>query len=177
MGIIRNGLRVRIFLCLKKSIKTLLTNTFSWKVSRKTNRSGLGADCAFHDACMMRLPQSWVVVNEPGYTVFKSLNAMTMKTSAIGWQPWLITFWYLWIWRNRGEAKCMSMYKLIRESEVSKCNHGDHPHCFPWSPCVMGKSQYITLAKKKALPHFSATNCSFAWFSAAQWSATQTSSR
>ena len=37
-------------------------------------------------------------------------NVVSMVTSAIGWPPWLITSWYLWIWRNHVNAQCTSMY-------------------------------------------------------------------
>ena len=42
-----------------------------------------------------------------------SHNVVTMETSAIGWPSWLITFWYLCIWRNHVNAQCMSMYNCF----------------------------------------------------------------
>ena len=51
-----------------------------------------------------------------------------METNAIGWPLWLITFWYLWIWRNHVNSKCMYMYncsKIHRYQYV--VNQGGHP--------------------------------------------------
>ena len=57
-----------------------------------------------------------------------SHNVVTMETNAIGWPLWLITFWYLWVWRNHVNSKCMCMYncsKIHRYQYV--INQGGHP--------------------------------------------------
>ena len=57
-----------------------------------------------------------------------SHNVVAIETSAIGWPPWLIPFWYLWIWRNHVNASCMSKYNF---SEINRyqnvINQGGHP--------------------------------------------------
>ena len=57
---------------------------------------------------------------------------MEIETSAIGWPPWLIPFWYLWIWRNHVNASMHEHVQLFRNQLVLKCKQstctGFHSH-------------------------------------------------
>ena len=53
---------------------------------------------------------------------------VTIETGAIGWQRWLITFWYVWIWRIHVNAQCMSMYNCFEIQRYQNViNQGGHP--------------------------------------------------
>ena len=65
--------------------------------------------------------------NTKNYRLF-SHNVVTMKTSAIGWPPWLITFWYLLI----SEQLYMLMHETMTwflqiQRYQNGINQGGHP--------------------------------------------------
>ena len=73
-----------------------------------------------------------------------SHNVVAIETSAIGWPPWLIPFWYLWIWRNHVNASMHEHVQLFRNQWVSKCNQsrwpsnctGFHSHHVMWKESI-----------------------------------------
>ena len=69
----------------------------------------------------------WICTSDELYRR-ASHNVVAIETSAIGWPPWLIPFWYLWIWRNHVIASCMSMYNCSEiNSYQNVINEGGHP--------------------------------------------------
>ena len=79
----------------------------------------------------------------PLYRLF-SHNVVTMETSAIGWPPWLITVWYLWI-LNNDTCTCIRNWHDFFKFRVSKCNQskwpsnciGFHGHHVMWNSSIV----------------------------------------
>ena len=59
------------------------------------------------------------------YRLF-SHNVMTMETRAIGWPPWLITYWYLWIFEQLS-CTCIRNWHDFFKFRVSKWNQWKWP--------------------------------------------------
>ena len=70
-----------------------------------------------------------VQVNFLRHTVNRlfSHNVVTMETSAIGWPPWLITFWYLWISEQLYMLMHWALTRFFSDPEVSKWNQSRWP--------------------------------------------------
>ena len=76
-----------------------------------------------------------------------SHNVVTMETSAIGWPPWLITFWYLLISVNNCTCSCMKHWHdsfRSRGIKMESIKVAIQLHWFLWPP------RYVKLVYKES---------------------------